>query len=26
VQDVMAVDDAWVRDYFSVRRIAGDGS
>jgi len=26
VRDVMAVDDAWIRDYFSVRRIAGDGS
>ena len=26
VQEVMAVDDEWVRDYFSVRRIARDGS
>ena len=26
VQEVMAVDDEWVRDYFSVRRITGDGS
>ena len=26
VQEVMAVDDAWIRDYFSVRRIADDGS
>jgi phospholipid/cholesterol/gamma-HCH transport system ATP-binding protein len=26
VRDVMAVDDPWVRDYFAVRRIAGDGS
>ncbi len=26
VAEVMAVDDAWVREYFSVRRIAGDGS
>ena len=26
VQEVMADDDEWVRDYFSVRRITGDGS
>jgi len=26
VAEVMAVDDVWVRDYFSVRRIVGDGS
>jgi len=26
VRDVMAVDDDWIREYFSVRRIAGDGS
>jgi phospholipid/cholesterol/gamma-HCH transport system ATP-binding protein len=26
VQQVMAVDDAWIREYFSVRRIAADGS
>ena len=26
VDDVMAVQDAWIQDYFSVRRIAGDGS
>ena len=26
VAEVMAVDDAWIRDYFSVRRIARDGS
>jgi len=26
VQQVMAVDDDWIRDYFSVRRIAGNGS
>jgi phospholipid/cholesterol/gamma-HCH transport system ATP-binding protein len=26
IQQVMAVDDAWIRDYFSVRRIAGNGS
>ncbi len=26
VPEVMAVDDAWIRDYFSVRRIAGHGS
>ena len=26
VDDVMAVHDAWIQDYFSVRRIAGDGS
>jgi phospholipid/cholesterol/gamma-HCH transport system ATP-binding protein len=26
VPDVMAVDDEWIRDYFSVRRIAGNGS
>jgi len=26
VKDVMAVDDDWIREYFSVRRIAGDGS
>ena len=26
VRDVMTVDDDWIRKYFSVRRIAGDGS
>ena len=26
VHEVMAVDDAWIREYFSVRRIASDGS
>ena len=26
VEEVMAVDDEWIRDYFSVRRMAGDGS
>ncbi|MES2956897.1 MAG: ATP-binding cassette domain-containing protein [Pseudomonadota bacterium] len=26
VQEVMAVDDDWIRDYFSVRRMTGDGS
>lgn len=26
VRDVMTVDDDWIREYFSVRRIAGDGS
>ena len=26
VKEVMAVDDEWIRDYFSVRRMAGDGS
>ena len=26
VAEVMAVDDAWVREYFSVRRMVGDGS
>ena len=26
VKDVMEVDDPWIRDYFSVRRIVGDGS
>ena len=26
VRDVMAVDDDWIREYFSVRRIASDGS
>jgi phospholipid/cholesterol/gamma-HCH transport system ATP-binding protein len=26
VREVMAVDDDWIRDYFSVRRIAADGS
>jgi phospholipid/cholesterol/gamma-HCH transport system ATP-binding protein len=26
VAEVMAVDDEWIRDYFSVRRIAGNGS
>ena len=26
VRDVMALDDDWIREYFSVRRIAGDGS
>ena len=26
VREVMAVDDDWIREYFAVRRIAGDGS
>ena len=26
VKEVMAVDDAWIREYFSVRRIDRDGS
>jgi phospholipid/cholesterol/gamma-HCH transport system ATP-binding protein len=26
VRDVMTVDDDWIREYFSVRRIASDGS
>lgn len=26
IEQVMAVDDAWIREYFSVRRIASDGS
>ena len=26
VREVMAVDDAWIREYFSVRRMASDGS
>ncbi|WP_298832137.1 ABC transporter ATP-binding protein [uncultured Piscinibacter sp.] len=26
VREVMAVDDPWIRDYFSVRRMVGDGS